>query len=104
MTKKKTPTTDTTPTTPSLTHDERTAKFAELAQNTADLLTCGSAFQKVGRHERAFAMIEEARKCITALGVEYPSEMTADIFTGPPKAPSARSHKRKVDVGTPTID
>ena len=30
-------TTDTTTLTPPLTHDERTAKFAELAQNTADL-------------------------------------------------------------------
>jgi hypothetical protein len=105
MTKKKTPTTtDAKPITPPLTRDERTAKFAELAQNTADLLTCGSAFQKVGRNERAFAMIEEARKCIAALAAEYPSDPTADIFTGPPKAPTARSHKRKVDVGAPAID
>ena len=105
MTKKKTPTTtDTTTLTPPLTHDERTAKFAELAQNTADLLTCGSAFQKVGRHERAFAMIEEARKCITALAAEYPSDTTASIFTGPPKTPAARSHKRKAAVGAPAID
>jgi hypothetical protein len=77
-----------------LTHDERTAKFAELAQNAADLLTCGSALQKVGRNERAFATIEEARKCITALAAEYPSDTTTSIFTGPPKKPAARSHKK----------
>lgn len=77
-----------------LTHDERTDKFAELAQNAADLLTCGSAFQKVGRNERAFAMIEEARKCIAALAAEYPSDATSSIFTGPPKKPAARSNKK----------
>ncbi len=89
MTKKK-----TIPAPLPLTHDERTDKFAELAQNAADLLTCGAAFQRKGRSGRAFAMIEEARKCITALAAEYPSDTTASIFTGPPKRPAARSHKK----------
>ena len=43
-------------------------------------------------------MIEEAR--ITALAAEYPSDTTASIFTGPPKTPAARSHKRKA-AGAP---
>lgn len=96
MTKKKTPTTtDTTTPTAFLPMAERIAKFAELAQEAADLLTCGSAFEKVGRFERSFAMIDETRKRIAALAAEYPSDATSSIFTGPPKKPAARSHKKR---------
>jgi len=106
MTKKKTPTTtDAKPITPTtvLTTSQRTAKFAEIAQGIADLLNCASGLQAGERYARADALIAQTLPSIRALVAEY-VDTAPGIFTGPPKAPSARSHKRKVDVGAPAID